>query len=110
MNSKEHFTLAFILLIIIYFILNYFNLNAYFSYSAVLLIGAILPDIIEYPKDWKHRKFFHSKRFLRGCCYSLIITLVLGLLINSFLYIFFLTLGYISHLALDSTTPRGLPN
>lgn len=110
MNTKEHFTLAIILLIVIYFILNWLNLLNYFSYASVLIIGSVLPDIIEPAKDYTHRNYFHSKRFLKILYYSLIPTFLMGIFFNKVLYIFFLILGYISHLWLDSTTKMGLPN
>lgn len=106
MNSKEHYTLAFILLIVIYFILNYFNLLSYFGYSVSLLLGSVLPDMIEPAKNYMHRNYFHSKRFLKILYYLIIPTLILSILFNYLFYIFFLIMGYISHLWLDSTTRR----
>ncbi len=110
MNKEEHFTLAIILVIAIYFILNYLNLLNYFPYAGVLLIGSVLPDIIEPAKHYTHRNYFHSKRFLKILYYSLIPTLLLGVFIHGILYLFFLVIGYISHLWLDSTTKMGLPD
>ena len=109
MNKEEHFTLAFILLIGFYFLLNWMHLSNYFSYAGLLLIGSILPDILEPAKDYTHRDYFHSERFLKLLYKSLIPLVIIGLFLNQILYLFFLILGYISHLWLDSTTPMGLP-
>jgi len=110
MNKEQHFTLAIVLLIAIYFGLNWLNLLNYFSYASVLIIGSVLPDIIEPAKHYTHRNYFHSKRFLKILYYSLIPTLLIGIFFNWILYFFFLAIGYISHLWLDSTTKMGLPN
>jgi len=110
MNKEQHFTVAIVLLIAIYFGLNWLNLLNYFFYAGVLIIGSVLPDIIEPAKHYTHRNYFHSKRFLKILYYSLIPTLLIGIFFNWILYIFFLVVGYISHLWLDSTTKMGLPN
>ena len=109
MNSEEHYILAFILVVASYFVLNYFNLLNYFGYSVALLIGSILPDIIEPAKHYTHRNYFHSKRFLKINYYLLLPTLLIGFFINWIFYLFFLIIGYTSHLWLDSTTKMGLP-
>ena len=114
-NKETHFTIAFIALIILYFIMNKLNLFNYFGYATILLIGSVLPDIIEPAvakknrKTWEHRQFFHSKRFLKSLYVSLIPLLILGIMFNIILYLFFLVIGYVIHLWLDSTTKMGLP-
>ncbi len=90
MNKEEHYTIAIILVIIFYFILNYLHLLKYFGYSVALLLGSVLPDIIEPAKTYTHRNYFHSKRILKIMCYLLIPTLILGFFINWVFYIFFL--------------------
>jgi len=110
MNREEHFTTGFILLILFYFIMSYFNLSSYFGYATILLIGSILPDIIEPAKHYTHRNYFHSKRFLKALYISLIPLILIGFFVNNIFYIFFLIIGYILHLWLDSTTKMGLPN
>lgn len=114
-NRETHFTIAFIALVIIYFIMNKFNLINYSGYAVILLVGSILPDIIEPAiaknnrKAWEHRQFFHSKKLLKNLYISLIPLLILGVIFNLFFYLFFLVIGYIIHLWLDSTTKMGLP-
>ena len=110
MNKEEHYTIAFILVIIFYFILNYFHLLNYFGYSVALLFGSVLPDMIEPAKNYTHRNYFHSKRILKIMYYLIIPTLIIGFFINWIFYVFFLVIGYISHLGLDSTTKMGLPD
>lgn len=109
MNREQHIGIAFILLIGFYFLLQWLNLMAYFGYAVTLLFGSILPDLIEPAKHYTHRNYFHSKRFLKILYYSLIPLLIIGIFFNLILYAFFLVIGYISHLWLDSTTKMGLP-
>jgi len=109
-NRETHFVFAVIFLIIIYFILKQFNLMDYLFYAGILIIGSVLPDIIEPAKNYTHRNYFHSKRFLKILYYSLIPTLLVGIFFHNFLYVFFFILVYISHLWLDSTTKMGLPD
>jgi len=82
MNREEHFTLGFVLLFVSYFVLKYFNLFHLFGYAGFLLIGSVLPDVIEPAKHYTHRNFFHSKRFLKILAYSLLASFVIGFLIN----------------------------
>lgn len=110
MNKEQHLTFALILLIASYFILHYLDLGAYLGYAVMIFVGAVLPDWIEPAKHYTHRDVFHSKTALRYCYYGLGITLVLGIFIHGFLWIFFLLIGYISHLWMDSTTKMGLPD
>ena len=75
------------------------------------LIGSVIPDILDPPIDYKHRKYFHSKRVLSYLLhfwfFFLLITIITDLwLVDVVLYG---TTGYILHLLLDSTTPMGLP-
>ena len=109
MNREEHFFIGFVLLILSYFILNYLGFLKFFGYAVTLLIGSVLPDVIEPAKDYTHRDYFHSRRFLKILYYGLIVTFIIGLISNQIFYIFFLIIGYIFHLFLDSTTKMGLP-
>ncbi|MPM75281.1 hypothetical protein SDC9_122273 [bioreactor metagenome] len=77
------------------------------------IIGSVLPDIIEPPRNRRHRKFFHS--FL---CLALMLLflqntytgLITGGLVDEVTFgIFFTGIGYASHLLLDALTPARLP-
>lgn len=77
------------------------------------IIGSVLPDIIEPPRNRRHRKFFHSLVFLvlllvfLHNTYSLLLT---GGLADEVTFgLFFAGAGYASHLVLDAFTPSGLP-
>ena len=109
MNSDEHLGIAFISIIIFYFFLKFIGLISYFGYASALIVGSVLPDIIEPAKNYKHRKYFHSKRFLKVLAISLIPFFIIGIFNNLFLYGLFLIIGYILHLGLDSSTKMGLP-
>jgi inner membrane protein len=75
--------------------------------------GAMLPDLIEPPRNRRHRKFFHSLVllvlllvFLHNA-YALLLT---GGLADEVAFgLFFAGAGYASHLVLDALTPSGLP-
>lgn len=76
-------------------------------------LGAVLPDMIEPPRNRHHRKFFHSL-----LCLSLLLlflnqtylSLLSGGLADEVTFgLFFAGAGYASHLVLDSLTPAGLP-
>jgi len=109
-NRDAHIGIAILLALIISFILYKLNLIDFIYYLFPMYITSILPDILEPATDYRHRKFFHSKRVLKFLYkYVLGITFLLALIFNFFFYIFFGTLGYILHLLLDSTTPMGLP-
>jgi inner membrane protein len=77
------------------------------------VLGAVLPDMLEPPRNRRHRKFFHS---------LLCLALLLLFLNQTYLSLlnagptdevtfglFFAGAGYASHLLLDALTPAGLP-
>lgn len=75
-----------------------------YGFFAALICG-MLPDIIEPATHGNHRGAFHSIWAL--LISGLTILAAIYLLVNYLL--FFCCIGYVSHLLLDSTTPRGLP-
>jgi hypothetical protein len=92
----------------------------------ITTIGSVIPDLIEPAFHCKHRKFFHSKAFLRYIGTFFLITTLFGLLTgfyylysNSTLFYYLFSysyliscfsLGYTVHLIADSTTKMGLPD
>jgi len=76
--------------------------NTRFLIIVCSMIGAILPDKIEKPKSWSHRKFFHSKTW--GAA---ILFVGFSFLNNPYMVAF--CSGYLSHLLLDYTTRKKLP-
>ena len=110
-NRKTHLFAGMIVLIIVYFIFEYFHLVNSLYYAATIFIGSIIPDYIEPGTHWRHRKFFHSKTILKWVVITSALTFLIGLLpfIRFFWYITFFLLGYIIHLLMDWTTPAGLP-
>ncbi|MGA9085409.1 MAG: metal-dependent hydrolase [Methanoregula sp.] len=81
-----------------------------------VITGSIMPDILEAPTSWKHRRIFHSKRALKCMAGAFGITAAIGVLPSPFIPHAFLVyglscfvLGYLFHLLADSTTKRGLP-
>lgn len=72
-------------------------------------IGGILPDIIEPATNPRHRKFFHSLTTGGTVCYGLHRIAKSRLPKNTKRIFTTASLGYLSHLYLDSNTPIGLP-
>lgn len=107
--------------VVISFILIWYLGSKGFVLSSILLpialassaLGAVLPDLIEPPRNRSHRKFFHSL-----LCLALLLLylnqiyldiLTSGQADEVTLGIFFAGAGYASHLVLDALTPAGLP-
>jgi len=79
------------------------------------LLGSVMPDALDPPGRWDHRRLGHSRRALRfsgwlfaltavaGGFQSLVTPLSLSFILSGFF------LGYALHLLADSTTPAGLP-
>jgi len=83
------------------------------SIGESFVLGALagsLPDIIEPPLNRKHRRFFHSL-FTLGSATTLFLNINNSKELDKEQKAFLkgLVLAYLTHLALDSTTPRGLP-
>ncbi|WP_440948315.1 metal-dependent hydrolase [Methanosarcina sp. T3] len=76
-------------------------------------LGAVLPDLIEPPRNRRHRKFFHSLLCLAllllylNQTYLSLLTAVPADEVT--IVLFFSGTGYASHLVLDALTPAGLP-
>ena len=120
MNYREHVLIG----VIIFFVYNFFNntiinailhpiigisISTMWLYGVILtVIGSGIPDILDPPTHWTHRKEFHSKKTLRltGLIFS--ITAIIGLFSTIFFYISCFFLGYVFHLLADSLTKVGL--
>lgn len=77
------------------------------------IIGSVLPDIVEPPRNRRHRKFFHSLVFLAlllAFLENTYMELLTGGLADEIVFcLLFAGAGYASHLVLDALTPAGLP-
>jgi len=77
------------------------------------LLGGIIPDYLDPPNNPNHRKFAHS--VLLGAGSTLNIEKIFKWVDSLDIYDFWkwllkgLIFGYLSHLALDLGTPKGLP-
>ncbi|MCZ7357333.1 MAG: hypothetical protein O8C66_09800 [Candidatus Methanoperedens sp.] len=113
MNRQQHLTIGAIAFIVytylIYLIIRISTDVVVYAFIAVVL-GSIIPDILEAPASWMHRGLGHSKRALKLMGKILIITALIGLLINIFYIISSFFLGYVFHLLADATTEVGLPD
>ncbi len=80
-----------------------------------VLLGSVIPDVLEPPKNWMHRGLGHSRRALKFSAEIFAVTAALGLFqfYISVLYLSYIAsaffLGYVVHLLADATTPAGLP-
>jgi hypothetical protein len=77
--------------------------------------GSMMPDILEAPTSWRHRKLFHSKRALKGVmvifCITTAASLVPPPLMPHPAIVYGLScfaLGYLFHLLADAMTRMGL--
>jgi len=116
-GRKTHMTAG----VLISFILIWYLVPKGLVLSSALLpialassaLGAVLPDLIEAPRNRLHRKFFHSLLFLAILLFFLNQTylnlLIAGPADEVTIGIFFAGAGYASHLVLDALTPAGLP-
>jgi inner membrane protein len=104
MNFKQHTVISIIIAVII----GYFFRDL-IVYVGFIVLGALLPDIIEPPRSPFHRKFFHSRLFFKLLFLGLIILFIASLNENKYYWAFFLVLGYLTHLIFDAIIPKGLP-
>ena len=115
-GKYTHRGMAFLIFIIYGIFVYLFSLWDYIYYGFTLFFGAILPDILDpwtEENRYNHRGYWHSKRFLNELYWFLLLSFILAIVFNWMFYVFFLILGYISHLWLDSHKPtswsKGLP-
>jgi membrane-bound metal-dependent hydrolase YbcI (DUF457 family) len=118
-NRLEHLQTPFILIIIIIFVGFYFHkmdaASIMVKWGIVpLLLGAVLPDILNPPTSYRHRTWAHMKRLVKPLLWILLISLIASVIFWFFQFYWpivslFFAIGYSSHLALDSLTPMGLP-
>lgn len=103
MRNKEHAALALLIAIPLHHIgVSLDSLIAFY-------LSGFLPDILEPPFYYTHRKKLHSKRALKVTGIVGLIGFVMGLATGSYFWPFFVFLGYALHLLGDSLTPMGLP-
>lgn len=119
MNRQQHLAIGAIAFIaytyLIYLIIKISEDTIIYAFIAVVL-GSIIPDVLEAPTNWMHRGLGHSKRALKLTVKIFTITALFGLL-SYFFYIFSIFyvlsnffLGYAVHLLADATTKTGLPD
>lgn len=113
MNRQQHLTIGAIAFIVytylIYFAIKISIDTIVYAFIAVVL-GSIIPDILETPTNWMHRGLGHSKRTLKLMGKILIVTAIVGFLFSIFYIISSFFLGYVFHLLADATTEVGLPD
>jgi membrane-bound metal-dependent hydrolase YbcI (DUF457 family) len=79
------------------------------------LFGSVMPDVVDPPGRWNHRRLGHSRRAMRFSGWMFALTAAIGLFqmsIPGLSLAFILSgffLGYALHLLADATTPAGLP-
>ena len=117
-NRETHIKFAMLIFLAVIFILYFLKKTDLMIYIVAPLafglgLGAIMPDILNPPYHWTHRKGAHSKGLLKSLVYALLITALVSIPISFFINWVWIVpsfiIGYISHLFLDSLTPMGLP-
>jgi len=119
MNKEQHLFIGIIAFVIytwiFYFIIKISTDVIFFGFVCVI-IGSIIPDILEPPRNWMHRGIGHSKRALKFSAKIFVITALISLIsiiFREFLIFYIISclfLGYLVHLLADSTTEVGLPD
>lgn len=93
-------------------ILSSISSNILFFFTAFLIgiVSSVLPDILDPPFTYKHRKYAHSVHLLIFliAVYLFTLYLIYRQMAIEIWGIHFFCVGYISHLVLDSFTPMGL--
>ena len=111
MNRKQHIiigTVSFVAFVYLLLQVRQFeDILLLVSYAA-LLVGSVMPDIVDPPTSFKHRGYGHSKRLLWNMTLLFLASTVLSLIIQYVLVAPSFSLGYIFHLLADSTTKVGL--
>ncbi|MEN6443081.1 MAG: metal-dependent hydrolase [Methanoregula sp.] len=118
MNSGEHTGIG----IIVFFVYAYFighivsSINNQWIWGIiVVVIGSLIPDIIEPATSFRHRRLFHSVGALIVMFFLFGLTALITLVVAFFSEFsgFYLAscffLGYLFHLLADAITPMGLP-
>lgn len=103
MKTKTHVLFAVLIAVAIALYMKFEKI-----YLFGIVIGVLLPDMIEPPSSPFHRKFFHSKRLLQWLFFSAIMAFVFSMVNEAFFWVFFVLLGYIIHLFGDFVF-HGLP-
>ena len=96
MNLKSHVMTAVLLAIATAYYLQYERI---FLFGIV--IGSMLPDIIEPATSRFHRKFWHSRRIMNALLLLIIVSFLASLESESFFWLFFMLIGYELHLLGD---------
>ncbi len=113
MNRREHLAIGIIAFLVykylLYLVFKISNEAILYALIAVIL-GSIIPDILEPPTSWMHRNAYHSKSALKLCGKAFALTAFIGLFFSIFYVISSFFLGYTFHLLADSTTEVGLPD
>lgn len=117
-RQRSHIKVGVLVFLIMMYDVNSKGIDVNIIFIPIILlltiIGSILPDVIEPPRNKFHRKFFHSVLLLVIILVFLIMTykelIISGNFDNPILVCyFFIGCGYASHLLMDAITRRGLP-
>jgi membrane-bound metal-dependent hydrolase YbcI (DUF457 family) len=119
MNTQEHIFIGIISFLGYSYFIDLISTSAHVPWIyglIVVIVGSIIPDILEPATHWRHRDICHSIGTLMSMALLFGITAIIAIIISFFsnFSIFYLAscffLGYLFHLLADSITPAGLPN
>jgi inner membrane protein len=118
MNSGEHTGIGIIVFLLYAYFIGHIvsSLNNQWIWGLIaVVIGSLLPDILEPARNYRHRALLHSVRALLASFFLFGATALIAVVIAFFseFSAFYLAscffLGYMFHLLADSITPMGLP-
>jgi membrane-bound metal-dependent hydrolase YbcI (DUF457 family) len=119
MNAQEHIFIGFISFLGYSYFIDLIGKSANVPWVyglIVVIVGSIIPDILEPATNRRHRRICHSVGALMSMVLLFGITALIAIIISflSNFSIFYIAscffLGYLFHLLADSITPAGLPN
>jgi len=112
MNRPVHITIG--VVVWVFYVWGIFHIitieSGYLAFGILsMLLGSVLPDIIEPPTSAWHRGTFHSWVTLGKIGLMFLVFTLIGLLLHILLVASSFCLGYALHLIADSSTTAGLP-
>jgi hypothetical protein len=105
MNKQYHLAIGIIILVAYSIICSKLSLTPNIFYASAVLLGAILPDILDpwsLKERFDHRKVWHSTNLIKPLGIILVISFVIAIFSLKGLIGIFFSLGYLSHLGADS--------
>ena len=112
-DKVTHVSLGVVVSVVLSFLSSYLlglDLPRTMGYAIVgSFCGSLFPDLVEPPRHYTHRGFFHSMDLLRRIPFPMMFGFLFAFINPRFWFLFYAGLGYGLHLIVDATTPMKLP-